>query len=404
MLVVLACFVRGTVLPRFLPIPDIAFTLFVVLAALMTAGLVMASGRRCRWSWILVVLAFAAGLCQAEQFGNAALHWVGLALVIIAAGPVMVNPVAIALRSAAWRLTVRGLTSLTAIFVIWYILHLPSFGVGFSSFMIHCMLLGPIAGMGVCIASARAMHGRSWRWGLLAFLGFLPILASGSRAAALACLAGVSFVLIRRKPILGLGFLLLCGVLIVGFLSRGRDTENSADSLTGELSHKGNLNSRTDLWASRLLEFRSSPICGIGIMMGTGSGVTAKETGAIRVEPGSSYLAVLAMTGLVGSVSFCLALGLLLFRFIVSHKNTGLDKDILSVVGIYLAVHANAEGWIFAFGTPMCFLFWLWLGNVGDVGNFTTHPYSKRAKPRGYRRGRQGGHSAEESHSVMTSG
>jgi O-antigen ligase len=113
--------------------------------------------------------------------------------------------------------------------------------------------------------------------------------------------------------------------------------------------------------------------------MGTGLGTTAKDNGAVNVEPGSSYLAVLSMTGLVGAISFAAVLGPLLLKFLVSRKNAGLDKDILCVVGIYLAIHANAEGWVLAIGTPTCFLFWLWLGNVGD---FPLHPSSVGATPR----------------------
>jgi hypothetical protein len=326
----------------------------------------------------MVLLVFAVSICEAEQPESAALHWLGLVLLVISMGPVVLNPVAIEMRSAAWRFTTNGLISLTAVFLLWYVLRLPSFGKGFSGFMNQCMLLGPIAGLGVVIALARAIHGRSWLWGLSAVLGFIPVLASGSRLATLATIVGVCFLLIRHKPILGLGVLVLCASLIYGFISQGRKLEASPESLTGAMAYKGNLNSRAGRWESRLLEFRSSPIFGIGIAMATGEGGEKDVNGRMWVEPGSSYLALLAMTGGLGTAAFISALGLLLFRFAFTQRVAGLDKDILSVVGIFLAVHGVAEGWILSFGSPLCFLFWLWLGRVGDAAR---QPIHAKVKP-----------------------
>jgi len=263
---------------------------------------------------------------------------------------------------------------------VWYVLHLPSFGgaVYFTSFMNQSMLLGPIVGLGVVIGLARAIHGRSWRWGLLAILGLVPLLASGSRVAALATGAAGCFLIFRYKPIVG-G---LCGLLLLlavyGFINHGQSDESS-DSFTDALARKGISNSRADLWQSRIDEFKSSPVFGIGIAMGTGSGASEEGNGRIRIEPGSSYLAVLAMTGAVGTVTFFSALGLLLFGYTIPHRGAGLERDILNVVGLFLAVHGVAEGWILGFGSPLCFLFWLWLGKVGDAA---WQPLRAKVRPR----------------------
>jgi hypothetical protein len=385
MSIVLIYFIRGTVLPWYLHLPATVWMLINVLALVLGTGLAIASAGKWRLSWTIVLLAFAGGLIQAEQFNSAALHWVGLALVILAVGPVILNPVALEIRSAAWRFTISGLVSLTAIFVVWYILHLPNFGAGyFTAFMNQCMLAGPIAGMGVAIASARALHGRSWRWGLLAILGLAPLLASGSRVATLATGAAVCFLLLRRRPIVGLSVALLClfvGYRFVNQADNEQAGDPTGDSLTGALSSKGTQNSRTELWQSRIDEFKSSPLFGIGVAMGTGSGSAVEEGGVIRVEPGSSYLAILSMTGGMGAIAFCSALGLLLFGYVSSQRQAGLDRDILNVVGVFLGVHGVAEGWILGFGSPLCFLFWLWLGNVGDAALQPARAIAKRRLP-----------------------
>jgi hypothetical protein len=87
------------------------------------------------------------------------------------------------------------------------------------------------------------------------------------------------------------------------------------------------------------------------------------------------------MTGVLGTLSFSVALGLLLFGYVTSQRQAGLDRDILNVVGIFLAVHGVAEGWVLAFGSPFCFLFCLWLGNVGDAALQPARAIAKRRLP-----------------------
>jgi len=372
-LVVLVYFMRGTVLPRYVPVPYAGWILLTGAALALAAGVAISGGGSWRTAWVIVLPAFGAGLVQAEQFNAAASRWLGLALLIIALGPVVRNPVACALRSAAWRLTVRGLTGLTAVFVLWYALRLPNLGVGFfTAFMNQCMLAGPLAGLGVVIAIARAVRGDPWRWGLLATLGVIPVLASGSRLATLATgIAGV-FLLTRRKPALGVTVALLCMLFAYRFVTKPA-TEQTGESVTSALASKGSANSRTGFWESRILEFKSSPIVGIGIGVVTGSG-SARDGGlVIQVEPGSSYLAVLAMTGALGSVAFVIAIGILVLGFARAAGDQGGDRDVLSGVGVFLAVHGVAEGWVLAFGSPLCFLFWVWLGGFGDAALVTTN-------------------------------
>jgi O-antigen ligase len=172
--------------------------------------------------------------------------------------------------------------------------------------------------------------------------------------------------------LMGLLFLLAVGY----FVTRG-DNATESGSIGGALARKGIENTRTDLWQARLEEFKSSPVFGIGVAMGTGSGSVIEASGSIRVEPGSSYLAVLAMTGGLGAIAFFSAMGWLVYGFITVQRKMPLKQDILSAAGIFLAVHGVAEGWILGFGSPLCFLFWLWLGNVGD---FALQPARARIK------------------------
>ena len=363
-------FLRGTVLPLYLHVPD-SFWILLTIATLSMGIWIAASGRgKIRWSWGAVIFAFGAGFPFAVQPMSAGLHWVGIVWLLVVVGPLISNPLAMYMRFTAWNFLINGMAMLTWVFVAWYLLHLPNFGgqVYFTGFMNQSMLLGPIVGMGVSIVLARALHSRSWKLGLLAMLGAAPLMASGSRLATLATGAAVCFLLFRRKPVLGAVCALVFGLAITGFIARGHQLQES-DSAVGALAKKGIENSRVDLWQARIDEFYSSPFVGIGVGMGTGSGTGQDADGSIRVEPGSSYLAILAMTGGLGMVVFFSALGLLVFRFATMKGGDPLECDILGAVGIYLAVHGIAEGWILGFGSPLAFIFWLWLGRFGDVGS-----------------------------------
>ncbi len=383
---VLVYFIRGSVFPWYLPVPFGAWIALNVLCLTVAAGIAIVGGGTWRAPWVIVLVAFVASITQAEEIHTALSRWIGLSLLMLALGPVILNPTALAIRAAAWRWTLNGVTGLTAIFVLWYTLHLPC-PVGrapFAAFMNQSMILGPIAGLGVVIAAAHAVHGNSWRWGLLATLGLIPLLASGSRVAALAAGMASCYLLIRRRPLLGAVLTLAFAVMLGYFLTRGENL-TEGESLGGSLARKGLTNTRVELWESRITEFKSSPLFGIGVAMGTGSGTAKEADGSIRVEPGSSYLAILAMTGAVGTVAFFSALGLVLYGFMNLRRHAPLDNDILVVAGIFLAVHGVAEGWILGFGSPLCFLFWLWLGKLGDA-SLPLLQANGLSNTRGYRR------------------
>jgi hypothetical protein len=367
-LILFIYFIRGTVIPNYLHAPESVWIAMNSLSLLLGAIVAIGGQGKWHWKWIGVLFAFALGIIQAEQPSSSALRWLGLFWLVLAMGPVIQNSAAVQMRATAWKYLINGMVLLTGIFVVWYVLRLPSLGgrVFFTSFMNQSMMLGPIAGMGSAIALVHAFHKQSWKWALLAVFGLVPMLASGSRLAAIASGASICFLIIRRKPALGMAVSLAFGLAIYSYISLGHALQES-ESFAGALAKKGTDNSRLDMWQSRLDEFKSSPLIGIGVAMGSGQGAGKDSDGNIRVEPGSSYLALLAMTGGLGTLAFFLALGSVVFRFANSRQGSILDTDILSVIGIFMAVHAIAEGWILGYGSPLCFIFWLWLGALGDA-------------------------------------
>jgi O-antigen ligase len=110
--------------------------------------------------------------------------------------------------------------------------------------------------------------------------------------------------------------------------------------------------SRFTKWENRLLEFESSPFFGIGF---SSVNLAAEQnngdlTGLI--EPGSSWLALLSMTGIFGFLSFLYLIGSLKSGLVESPY-----ANYLLSYGLFFMIHFIAEGYIFASGNLLFFCF-----------------------------------------------
>ena len=119
--------------------------------------------------------------------------------------------------------------------------------------------------------------------------------------------------------------------------------------------------SREDKWNARISEFESSPIIGIGFAA-VDPALDVVGLGG-TIEPGSSWLAVLSMSGIIGGILF---LSVFLSGYKACRK-MHTDKDaLLSGLLTLFAVHMIAEGYVFAAGSFLCYLLWLVVGCCFD--------------------------------------
>jgi O-antigen ligase len=131
-------------------------------------------------------------------------------------------------------------------------------------------------------------------------------------------------------------------------------------------------------------EFAANPILGVGVgvpgdvlnyaspeQIASGYAYINNE-GSLIYEPGSSYLASLAMTGLVGSV--------LLVFFILNpvasfmRRAQAGDRSVFSMhatIAASFALHLVSGGFALSFGNPQCLFFWLWLGLLYRMRGFS---------------------------------
>jgi O-antigen ligase len=128
--------------------------------------------------------------------------------------------------------------------------------------------------------------------------------------------------------------------------------------------------SRTNLWNARLTEFSSSPIVGIGFAsVNVDLNEEARfdeETG--KVEPGSSWLAILSMTGILGFLFFFI---MFVKYFLFIWKKANSNNIYLCLLGsllVFYAIHMLGEGYIISSGSGLFFYFWLLLGVI-DIYN-----------------------------------
>jgi O-antigen ligase len=164
------------------------------------------------------------------------------------------------------------------------------------------------------------------------------------------------------------GFLVIAmaitALVAVGFVQSARSSDAVERDLEAgiysELTAKGTNDTRGHLWAARLEEYMSSPVIGVGFQQ---QRIYRKDTDENFLEPGSSYLAVLSMTGTVGLIGFVwLVVSLFSSLFTSTSAVPTAYQDLLRGWTAFFAVHLIIEGYIFACGSLLCFLFWLTAG------------------------------------------
>ena len=364
----------------------------------ISALFIVSAGLKLAVPAALLILLCLPGSLASTGAATTIPKYCGWALLVLAVGPLVMGGKARQLRQGAWSALVLLTGAIGVASFIWYALRLPVFGVGaFTGVMNHANTVGPLAALGVILASCRALAatGRSGRiWWLVSGISLIPCTASGSRIAAISLLVGliaVGAVEWKRVSkhlllVLSLGVFLLAGGYVVLLKS------DVISSMTETLREKKDINTREQLWHARMEEFRANPWLGIGIgyadissAVEFGSfegiqGVGIDTNGKMSVEPGSSYLALLSMTGLAGATGMTVLLFWIGRRFAQRYGALPISQvSQLAGVGGFLAVHAIAEGWLLAVGSPLCLIFWLWLGRMMDA---TTRPTSGSRRPK----------------------
>lgn len=229
----------------------------------------------------------------------------------------------------------------------------------------HSIVLGIVSGISTCVILFLGIV-KKWWWYILLIPCVGSLLLSASRGAIGATIVGIMVIIIlsQKRGVRNTKLLILTLIAIPALLYVTNNT-NILDGVRykNESRSSSILESREDKINYRIEEFKSSPIIGIGIStisLNLGDEVNF-QTG--RIEPGSSWFAILSMTGIIGLIFFLRILT-------ISLKCQISSKSIYSILLIglvcFFVISLFSEGYIFAAGSPLCFILWLVLGNCYD--------------------------------------
>lgn len=244
-------------------------------------------------------------------------------------------------------------------------------GVGtFGGLTRHSMVLGPISAIATIYCSYRALSVKNRLYWFLAIPCMACVLFSASRTALVAVLCGFmgmlyissnSRVLLKRISAI-IGILLLSFPLWEGALSGlQKKQQNNMEQLGGTFG------SREEKWENRLEEFRGSPVWGVGFSACDPLNYDdySIEFGG-TVEPGSSWLAVLSMTGLIGFIPFLIIVcGAV--RKVWRNREVNQRSALYMGLIVFLFTHMISEGYVLAGGSLLCFVCWLIISCCYDL-------------------------------------
>ena len=243
---------------------------------------------------------------------------------------------------------------------------------GFSGITAHSMLLGPCAALGACFMFAHYVKMKKLKYLLLTIMCIGSVFFAASRAAFVGMVVGMVvtlFVMSNNRKVFFKSLLGIFALALITFpiwmgsltLLQQKQEGHSQDGL---------LQTRSGKFEERAKEFISSPIVGIGYQTVSLKAVDApNESG--NIEPGTSWLAVLSMTGAIGFIFFLL----IICQSINSIRNK--IQDLLErgwLLGIltFFIVNMLVEGYIFAGGSTLCYFLWLTIGTAKDF-SFNTN-------------------------------
>lgn len=239
----------------------------------------------------------------------------------------------------------------------------------FAGLFDHSMKLGPMASLASLFLMYKGfISQKKWLF-LLSALCACAVLFSASRGSFIGLLVSTCFLMYkysRNKAQLIKILITTFVLLVITYPIWSGAMEGLEQKQANNVAKGGTLLSRSLKWRCRINEFISSPIWGVGFssINPNGPEYWNKTTGVI--EPGTSWLAILSMTGMLG---FILFMKIYLRAYNLVKKTMNDRSIILYSFVIFFSVHLIIEGYIFAAGNPVCIIFWLIIGCCSDMQN-----------------------------------
>lgn len=231
----------------------------------------------------------------------------------------------------------------------------------------HSMLLGPISMIASLFFFTLYLENKKKIYIALLFTCIMSAVMASSRAAVLGVVAGLVYSLfilridaVMKRRIITL--VLVCGLatlpiydtVFAGITNKVQKRKETTDVL----------DSRQAKFDYRIEEFKSSPLLGVGFCAVDINGEDEYNSMTGQIEPGTSHLAVLSMTGLLGLFAYLI---ILFQAYRNSRSSDSPHARFVLLCFIAMFVHAWFEGYVFSAGGPLCFTYWLIIGAATDL-------------------------------------
>lgn len=246
---------------------------------------------------------------------------------------------------------------------------------GFTGLFKHTMILSPMAAISMitCFYYAAFYKDKYKKivFYFLAFFSFIACVTAGSRAALIAGMLSALyfFYKLNHKNLIKYFKVLILSIALIGvsFPLWESYTEKLIEKMEYSQTQGGLLITRERLWERRLEEFKSSPIFGIGFSNDTSKTENDLFIGDGQIEPGSTWLVILSMIGVLGVVTFFN----MFFRTIIKAKSKHSFVYYNKALLLFFIVHLMAEGYGLSAGSGLFFYFWLLLGVMHQIPNLS---------------------------------
>jgi O-antigen ligase len=270
-LLILAYFVNGSVIPSLSSSYSAVFSLLAYLSVVLAASCVLAGGGHVVQESIFFVASLGFSIIMSQHPQESFIRWIGWALLFVAVGPLMAGCRAAAFRRTAWYAICIALHGMALASMVWLIVGAPNYGYGvFTGIARHSMLLAPFAGAAAVLASSEAFTRRNIVWLFIAIAEAMVCVLAGSRLAASAMLLGVFIVGITSlRALYAAALIIICGLFItnVRIVDIEAAVVRSAAHLPIDVAQRyerGFNNTRESSWEERIQQFQSHPLTGMG--------------------------------------------------------------------------------------------------------------------------------------------
>lgn len=325
--------------------------------------------------WLVLAAIASLTVNNVPAFFHAPLRLVTFILVLALIGPIITSESLDVLKKLTfYRLNYFIVIGSALSFLVYLGLPVQQYK-GFSGFFNHPMVLGPLAGISLILIFYKLLsnYGNSTRnqkrsYIVAIVICFLVLLLASSRAAIAGTITGITLFLYKYYKERFSKFLsaILFVVLFVNVTFPVWSDYTGGVQEKQKISNKSEdlASSRRALWVVRIAEFKESPVFGIGFatldISKKGSSV---QKGSGTIEPGSSWLAVLSMIGIVGFIPVFLIFYRNLSFLLQDQINPSTSAALVGLL-IFFVTHMFAEGYIFASGNFLFFYVWLLLGVI----------------------------------------